>query len=100
MRFRSMLLSLLVIAGLITACSGTATPTPTSLQSVPVSSATAVVPRSDRVPKLKHVVIVIEENKSFQDIIGSPYTLYIDSLAAQGASFTNVHGEVHPSQPN
>jgi len=100
MRFRSMLVSLLVIASLITACSGPATPTSTSLQVVPVSSATAVVPRSDRVPKFKHVVIVIEENKSYQDIIGSPYTPYINSLAAQGASFTNAHGEWHPSQPN
>lgn len=101
MRFRSMLLSLLVIAGLITACSGPATPTPTSLQVVPVSSATAVVPRSDRVPKFKHVVIVIEENKSYQDIFGSPYTPYINKLATQGASFTNnAHGEVHPSQQN
>ena len=100
MRFRSMLLSLLVIAGLITACSGPATATSTSLHVVPVSSATAVVPRSDRVPRFKHVVIVIEENKSYQDIIGSPYTPYINSLAAQGASFTYAHGEVHPSQPN
>lgn len=101
MRFRSMLLSLLVIAGLITACSGPTTPTPTSLQAVPVSSATAVAPRPDRVPRFDHVVIVIEENKSYQDIFGSPsYTPYINGLAPQGASFTNAHGEVHPSQPN
>lgn len=53
------------------------------------------------IPRFDHVVIVIEENKSYQDIFGSPsYTPYINGLAQQGASFTNAHGEWHPSQPN
>ena len=53
------------------------------------------------IPRFDHVVIVIEENKSYQDIFGSPsYTQYINGLAQQGASFTNAHGEWHPSQPN
>lgn len=51
-----------------------------------------------------HVVIVIEENKAFSDIIGQtdPNTgaPYINSLAAGGALFTNSYAIQHPSEPN
>jgi acid phosphatase len=45
-------------------------------------------------------VVVIEENHSDAQIIGSPSAPYINSLAAQGASFSNSHAVAHPSQPN
>ncbi|HEX3154020.1 MAG TPA: alkaline phosphatase family protein [Candidatus Angelobacter sp.] len=47
-----------------------------------------------------HVVIVIEENHSFSSIIGSPAAPYINSLAQQGALFTQSFAVEHPSQPN
>ncbi len=47
-----------------------------------------------------HVVIVIEENHSFSSIIGSASAPYINSLAQQGALFTQSFGVEHPSQPN
>ncbi|HEV7674023.1 MAG TPA: alkaline phosphatase family protein, partial [Candidatus Angelobacter sp.] len=47
-----------------------------------------------------HVVIVIEENHSFASIIGSSSAPYINSLAQQGALFTQSFGVEHPSQPN
>ncbi|HLJ97353.1 MAG TPA: alkaline phosphatase family protein [Gemmataceae bacterium] len=47
-----------------------------------------------------HVVVVIEENHSYSEIIGSPSAPYINQLARSGASFTNSHGIEHPSQPN
>jgi uncharacterized membrane protein len=46
------------------------------------------------------VVIVIEENHSFSSIIGSSSAPYINSLAQQGALFTQSFGVEHPSQPN
>ncbi len=52
------------------------------------------------VPRPDHVVIVIEENHSYDQIIGSSDAPYINSLAQQGASFTNAHGVRHPSEPN
>ena len=52
------------------------------------------------VPTPAHVVVVIEENKSFSDLIGNPNAPYINSLAQQGAEFTNAHAVTHPSQPN
>jgi phosphatidylinositol-3-phosphatase len=47
-----------------------------------------------------HVLFVIEENKSFNQIIGSSSAPYINSLANQGALFTQSFGVTHPSQPN
>ncbi len=51
-------------------------------------------------PTWDHVVVVIEENKSLTEVIGSGQAPYIDSLAAGGVSLTNMYGLTHPSQPN
>jgi phospholipase C len=51
-------------------------------------------------PRPAHVVVVMEENHSYSQIIGSSSAPYINSLAAQGALFTNSHGVSHPSEPN
>lgn len=51
-------------------------------------------------PTWDHVLVVIEENKSFTQVIGSGEAPYIDSLAAGGVSLTNMYGLTHPSQPN
>jgi acid phosphatase len=53
-----------------------------------------------KLPKPDHIVILMEENHGYDQIIGSSLTPFINSLAEQGASFTNAHGLVHPSQPN
>jgi acid phosphatase len=47
-----------------------------------------------------HVLIVIEENHGYDQIIGSDSAAYINKLAREGALFTNSHGVTHPSQPN
>ena len=49
---------------------------------------------------IQHVVVVVEENHSFSDIIGRPDAPYINSIAAGGALFTEAYGVEHPSQPN
>src|SRR5262245_24504439 len=52
------------------------------------------------VPRYDHVVIVIEENHAQPQIIGSSSAPYMNSLAQQGANFTNSYAITHPSQPN
>ncbi|MGH3628663.1 MAG: alkaline phosphatase family protein, partial [Sciscionella sp.] len=47
-----------------------------------------------------HVVVVMEENHGYSDIIGNPSAPYINSLAARGALFTDSHGVSHPSEGN
>jgi acid phosphatase len=52
------------------------------------------------VPRPDHIVIVIEENKSYERIIGNRAAQYINHLANEGALFTQSFGIAHPSQPN
>jgi hypothetical protein len=47
-----------------------------------------------------HVIVVMEENHSYSEIIGSPDAPYINALVAAGALFTNSNAITHPSQPN
>lgn len=43
---------------------------------------------------------MIEENHSYDDIIGNPDAPFINEIAARGALFTDAYGVEHPSQPN
>ncbi|MDA8108512.1 MAG: acid phosphatase [Betaproteobacteria bacterium] len=61
-------------------------------------AASAAEPQA--LPRPAHVVIVIEENKAFRQIIGNPEAPYINALAREGALFTQSHAVTHPSQPN
>jgi hypothetical protein len=47
-----------------------------------------------------HIVVVMEENHSFSEIIGSSQAPFINSLAQQGALFTQSFAIEHPSEPN
>ncbi len=51
-------------------------------------------------PKPDHVLIVMEENHGYDQIIGSENAPYINQLAREGALFTNSSAVTHPSQPN
>ena len=55
-----------------------------------------------QLPQPNHVVIVIEENHGYSQIIGSSAAPYINSLVSDSYSalFTDSHGVTHPSQPN
>jgi len=53
-----------------------------------------------KLPKPAHIIIVMEENHAYDDIIGSPSAPYINGLAQAGALFTDSHAVTHPSQPN
>jgi phosphatidylinositol-3-phosphatase len=48
----------------------------------------------------KWVQLVIFENESYDDIVGSSHAPYITSLAKTWANMTNSHAITHPSQPN
>ncbi len=51
-------------------------------------------------PAYDHIVVVIEENHAFGDIVGNPQAPYMNSLAANGVLLTDYHALTHPSQPN
>ena len=52
-------------------------------------------------PRPDHVVVVIEENRSFMQIMDPiNQDSYIHALAKRGTLFTRSYGITHPSQPN
>jgi acid phosphatase len=55
---------------------------------------------SSGLPSPAHIVIVIDENKGYGNIIGSGKAKYINELASRGASLTKFYASHHPSQPN
>src|SRR5258708_8508635 len=72
------------------------------LAATPVSTAQEN-PQADALSTLPlptHIVVVVEENHGYSQIIGSSQAPYINTLASEGASFTNSHAITHPSDPN
>jgi len=64
---------------------------------------TAAAPATARaatsVPRFDHIVLVMFENKASSQITASSAP-YFQSLATQGASFSQSYAITHPSQPN
>ena len=53
------------------------------------------------VPAYSHIVVVVEENHNYDEIIGNTAQApFINSLAAGGAVLSNFDALTHPSQPN
>jgi acid phosphatase len=78
---RLALLSLLPLP-LLVACAGSGSPKPT----------TDVPP-----PLTEHVVIVLEENKNYEDVIGKPNMPFLNALAEDHALARNVYAPQHTS---
>src|SRR5258706_15978841 len=56
---------------------------------------------SNDVPLIDHVVVVVLENHSFDQIVDHPHRApFIRRLATDGALFVNAFAVSHPSQPN
>jgi acid phosphatase len=51
------------------------------------------------IPAYDHVVVVVLENHSYQEILNGP-AAWLNRLRAQGANITGAYGIQHPSQPN
>jgi Phosphoesterase family/FG-GAP-like repeat len=51
-------------------------------------------------PRFDHIVVVVEENHAYGEVIGNPQAPYLNGLAAGGALLTNYRAVTHPSQPN
>lgn len=52
------------------------------------------------VPHFAHIVVVVEENHSYPDVIASADAPYINRLAASGALLARSFAITHPSEPN
>ncbi|BAY25141.1 phosphoesterase [Calothrix sp. NIES-2100] len=64
-----------------------------SLTSVPT-------PQDKAIPRYEHIFVIVEENKSYSQIIGSSNAPIINQLAKTYGLASNFYGEVHPSEAN
>jgi acid phosphatase len=77
-----------------TTVSGALPPAGPSPQPSPTPTPTAVIPTVD------HVVLVVLENHSLPQVIGSPVMPYLNSLASQNSLATNYFANAHNSIGN
>lgn len=73
---------------------------PLAMGACAITAASTLNSNVPHLPRPDHIVLVIEENHSYSQIIGSPDAPYVNELAAQGALFTQSFGITYPSQPN
>lgn len=64
------------------------------------SSATSGAVGANAVPHLAHVFVLVEENHSFNDVIGNSNMPYLNSLASANGLATQYYADAHPSLPN
>ena len=79
---------------------GCAPPPPPAAPVPALQAARPAPPWPAFLPRYDHVLIVMEENKDFEQIIGNPAALYLNRLAAEGALLTRMFGEEHNSEGN
>lgn len=61
----------------------------------------ATLTHAETLPRPDHVLVVIEENRGYSQIMDSQNShSYIHALAKRGMLFTQSYGTSHPSQPN
>ncbi len=56
--------------------------------------------QKSNLPRPDHIIVVIEENHSYDELVASANAPFINKLINAGALFTDSHGVAHPSQPN
>lgn len=96
---RIIVIAILAVAAAASALGWHFRPSGTRLTALPQQVEALVPGVLPRAPA--HVVVVIEENKEYSDIIGNVrHAPYLNSLAAHAAVFTRSYGVAHPSQPN
>ena len=64
------------------------------------SSPTMTTSGGGTVPAVSHVFIVVEENHSYADVIGSSSMPYLNGLATAYGLATQYYANAHPSLPN
>ena len=105
---------LIVLTVIFVSCSPADQPPADETETVVTESPGAgasIIPWPKGLPVYDHIVIVIEENKDYEEIIYNPDlpkqpwpepwpAPYINKLKAEGANFTQCYGEEHFSQGN
>jgi hypothetical protein len=66
-----------------------------------LASSCAMAAQTEHLPRPDRVVVVIEENRGYSQILNMEHAAStINMLAQRGMVFTQSYGVTHPSQPN
>lgn len=118
--FRWVATTLTAVAVFLTACGGEQrTPSTSASASLPTLKVarptTSAAPGSparsspgaggagigaEGVPRFDHIIVVVEENKPYGELVGTSATPFLNGLAASGAVLTQSYAITHPSEPN
>lgn len=71
-----------------------------SATTVPPNQPTPPPPTQPTQPAFAHVVLLLEENHSYSDVIGNASMPYLNSLAQQYGLAAQYYANAHPSLPN
>jgi phosphatidylinositol-3-phosphatase len=104
-RWRIVAAVTVVLAALLTGCAaalagGTSPLAPSGSGLSRPSDKATTQPPGALTSQPSHLIVVIEENHSFEQIIGSRAAPFLNRLAARGTLLTNYHAVTHPSLPN
>lgn len=55
---------------------------------------------ADGIPRFDHIIVVVEENKPYGELVGTSSTPFLTAMAAGGAVLTQSYAITHPSEPN
>lgn len=98
------LIAAVAVTAVLAACGAapgpTRTPAATGRATVTSRSAAVTPAPAPGVPSFAHVVVVVEENKTPAEVLGSGQAPWLSALARSGASFDQSYAVAHPSEPN
>jgi hypothetical protein len=77
------------------AVTATFTPSPE-----PSPTSTPQVDPAAQIPNFDHIVLIVLENRSYADVIGSSHMPHLNELAKQNVLLSNYFAVRHPSLPN
>jgi phosphatidylinositol-3-phosphatase len=87
--------------GAVSASSGsTSAATPTPIPSPSPTPSPIPSPTPATLPAADHVFLIVLENHAFNQVIGTPFMPYLNSLATQHSLATNYFANTHPSIGN
>ena len=99
-RLMALAMGLLLLATPLAAAGKVATDKTAAGQVATDKAAAAPLAWPSGLPVFDHVVIVIEENKDYGEIIDNKHAPYLNRLRAEAANLTRMFGEEHHSQGN
>jgi phosphatidylinositol-3-phosphatase len=82
------------------AASSSTAPTTTAPATTPPPSSSSAPLSPSGVPRPDHIIVVVLENASYEQIVGRPEAPFLNRLESRGAVFTQSYAIRHPSQPN